>query len=96
MKTTTEKPAEALALLPEHMREPAVAYLLEQAGKFRVLKEQIAEGMQDVGTGRISEWEFRAIFARSAGLENQVAAPDALSFVSSTAACTSTKNFTDE
>ena len=58
MKTTTEKAAEALDLLPEEMREPAVAYLLEQAQKFRVLKEQIAEGMADVAAGRVSEWNF--------------------------------------
>jgi hypothetical protein len=58
MKTTTEKAAEALDLLPEEMREPAVAYLLEQAEKFRVLKEQIAEGMEDVAAGRVSEWNF--------------------------------------
>jgi predicted transcriptional regulator len=58
MKTTTEKAAEALDLLPEEMREPAVAYLLEQAEKFRVLKEQIAEGMEDVAAGRVSKWNF--------------------------------------
>jgi hypothetical protein len=58
MKTTTEKAAEALDLLPEEMREPAVAYLLEQAEKFRVLKEQIAEGMDDVAAGRVSDWNF--------------------------------------
>ncbi len=58
MKTTTEKAAEALDLLPEEMREPAVAYLLEQAKKFRVLKGQIAEGMEDIGFGRVSEWNF--------------------------------------
>jgi len=58
MKTTTEKAAEALDLLPEEMREPAVAYLLEQAEKFRVLKEQIAEGVEDVASGRVSEWNF--------------------------------------
>jgi hypothetical protein len=58
MKTTTEKAAEALDLLPEDMREPAVAYLLEQAEKFRVLKEQISEGMEDVAAGRVSEWNF--------------------------------------
>ena len=58
MKTTTEKAAEALDLLPEEMREPAVAYLLEQAEKFRVLKEQVAEGMADVAAGRVSEWNF--------------------------------------
>jgi predicted transcriptional regulator len=58
MKTTTTKAAEALDLLPEEMREPAVAYLLEQAEKFRALREQIAEGMEDVAAGRVSEWNF--------------------------------------
>jgi len=65
MKTTTEKAAEALDLLPEEMREPAVAYLLEQAEKFRVLKGQIAEGMDDVAAGRVSEWNFEE-FLRAA------------------------------
>jgi hypothetical protein len=58
MKTTTEKAAEALDLLPEDLREPAVAYLIEQAEKFRVLKEQIAEGIEDVAAGRVLEWNF--------------------------------------
>ena len=40
------------------MREPAVAYLLEQAEKFRALKGAIAEGMEDVAAGRVSEWSF--------------------------------------
>ncbi len=66
MKTTTEKAAAALELLPEDMREPAVAYLLEQAEKFRVLREQIAEGMEDVAAGRVSEWNFDE-FLREAG-----------------------------
>ena len=58
MKTTTEKAAAALELLPEDLRETAVAYILEQAEKFRVLREQIAEGMEDVAAGRVSEWNF--------------------------------------
>jgi hypothetical protein len=58
MKTTTEKAAEALDLLPEEMREPAVAYLLEQGEKYRTLKERIAEGMEDIASGRVSEWNF--------------------------------------
>ena len=57
-KTTTEKAAEALDLLPEEMREPAVAYLLEQAEKFRVLKELVAEGLDDVVAERVSKWNF--------------------------------------
>ena len=58
MKTTTEKAAEVLDLLPEETREPAVAYLLEQAEKFRALKEQIAAGLEDVAAGRVSKWNF--------------------------------------
>jgi predicted transcriptional regulator len=58
MKTTTERAAEALDLLPEDMREPAVAYLIEQAEKFRALKEQIAAGMEDIAAGRVSEWNL--------------------------------------
>jgi hypothetical protein len=69
MKTTTEKAAEALELLPEEMREPAVAYLLEQGEKFRVLKEQIAEGMADVASGRISEWNFEEFLRRARALK---------------------------
>jgi hypothetical protein len=65
MKTTTEKAAAALELLPEEMREPAVAYLLEQGEKFRVLKEQIAEGMGDVAAGRVSEWNFAEFLRRA-------------------------------
>jgi len=65
MKTTTEKAAEALDLLPEEMREPAVAYLLEQGEKFRLLKEQIAEGTEDVASGRLLEWNFEEFLRRA-------------------------------
>ena len=58
MKTTTERAAEALDLLPEELREPAVAYLVEQAEKFRTLKAMVAEGVSDVEAGRVSEWNF--------------------------------------
>ena len=58
MKTFTERAAEALDLLPEDMREPAVAYLLEQAEKFRVLKQLVDEGIADVEAGNVSEWNF--------------------------------------
>ncbi|MGH9585064.1 MAG: hypothetical protein ACRD4O_19260 [Bryobacteraceae bacterium] len=58
MKTTTEKAAEALELLPEEMRERAVAYLIEQGEKYRVLKQLIEEGLSDVEAGNVSEWNF--------------------------------------
>jgi hypothetical protein len=59
MSTTTERAAAALELLPEEMREPAVAYLFEQAEKFCALKEMIAEGIDDVTSGHVSEWNFQ-------------------------------------
>jgi hypothetical protein len=65
MRTTAEKAAEALELLPEDMRETAVAYLLEQAEKFRVLEGRVTEGLDDVAAGRVSEWNF-AEFLRQA------------------------------
>jgi hypothetical protein len=58
MTITTEKMAAALDLLPEEMREPAVAYLLVQAEKFRTIKALIAEGMDDIALGRVSRWNL--------------------------------------
>ena len=58
MTNTTAKAVEALELLPEEMREPAVAYLLEQAEKFQTLKKLIEEGAEDVRVGNVAEWNF--------------------------------------
>ena len=65
MKTTTQKAAEALDLLPEEMREPAVAYLLAQAEKFRALKQDVEKGMADVTAGRVREWNFAEFLRRA-------------------------------
>jgi predicted transcriptional regulator len=67
MKKFTERAAEALDLLPEEMREPAVAYLFEQAEKYRVLKREIDKGLADIDAGRVREWDF-ADFLRRANL----------------------------
>lgn len=67
MKKTTERAAEALELLPEEMREPAVAFILEQAEKYRVLKSEIDKGLADIEAGRVREWDF-ADFLRRAKL----------------------------
>ncbi len=69
MPTITEKAAAALELLPEEMREPAVAYLIEQGEKFRALKHEIDQGMQDVRAGRVTEWNFAEFLCRSANLQ---------------------------
>jgi predicted transcriptional regulator len=66
MTKTSKEAAAALDLLPEEMREPAIAYLIEQAEKFRALKAAIAEGLADAHAGRVSEWDFQE-FLRAAG-----------------------------
>jgi predicted transcriptional regulator len=62
MPTTTERAIAALELLPEEMREPAVAYLLEQAEKFLALKAMIQEGIDDVEAGRVGPLDMQEIF----------------------------------
>jgi predicted transcriptional regulator len=56
--SSIEKAAAALELLPEELREPAVAYLIEQAEKYQALKALIDEGMEDIDAGRVSDWNF--------------------------------------
>jgi hypothetical protein len=58
MSSATEKTLEAIELLPEEMREPAAAYLLSQAKKFRALKDAIDEGMADVEADRVVPWDL--------------------------------------
>jgi predicted transcriptional regulator len=67
MKPFIERAAEALDQLPEEMREPAVAYLFEQAEKYRVLKGLIDEGLADVEAGNVTDWDF-GTFLRDARL----------------------------
>jgi hypothetical protein len=67
MTTTTEKAVAALELLPEEMREQAVAYLLEQAEKYQALKKDVAAGMDDVRAGRLEEWNFAEFLRRASG-----------------------------
>ena len=67
MADTTEQAAAALELLPEELREPAVAYLIEQAEKFRALQRDIETGTQDVTAGRVREWNFGDFLRRASG-----------------------------
>jgi aryl-alcohol dehydrogenase-like predicted oxidoreductase len=71
MKTFTERAAEALDLLPEEMREPAVAYLFEQAEKFRVLKQLVEEGIADVEAGNVSDWNFEEFLREARAFKRQ-------------------------
>ena len=72
MATTTERAAAALESLPEEMREPAVQYLFEQAEKFRVLKELVAEGIDDIAQDRVAEWNFRDFLRRARAVSNRL------------------------
>jgi hypothetical protein len=65
MASTTEKAVAALELLPEDLREPAVSYLLEQAEKFRALKEDVDQGLADVAAGRVRDWDFADFLRRA-------------------------------
>ena len=58
MKPFKERAAEALELLPKEMQERAVAYIFEQAEKYRVLKKLIDEGLADVEAGHVTEWNL--------------------------------------
>jgi hypothetical protein len=70
MNELTKKAAAALELLPEEMQEHAVAYLLEQAEKFKALQRDLDEGLEDVRTGRVREWDF-GDFLRRARIPSQ-------------------------
>jgi len=65
MTTPLEKAATALDFLPEEMREPAAVYLLAQAEKFRAIKAQIAEGMDDIALGRVAEWNLEEFLSQA-------------------------------
>jgi hypothetical protein len=65
MSKFTDKAAAALELLPEEMREPAVAYILEQAEKFRVLKAEVQLGLDDEAAGRVRPWDFADFLRRA-------------------------------
>jgi hypothetical protein len=58
MTTTDEEVAAALDALPEQMRDPTTAYLVEQAKKFRILEDRAAEGGADAPAGGASETKF--------------------------------------
>ncbi len=65
MTNTNQKFVEAIDSLSEEMRERAMAYLLRLAEKFRMLKEQIAEGMSDIAAGRIADWNLQEFLRRA-------------------------------
>jgi hypothetical protein len=71
MSKFTEKAAAALELLPEELREPAVAYIMEQAEKFRVLKAEVQVGLDDEAAGRAGPWDFTDFLRRAREINPQ-------------------------
>ena len=65
MSKFTEKAAAALDLLPEELQESAVAYILEQAEKFRTLKADVQAGLDDEAAGRVRTWDFADFLRRA-------------------------------
>ena len=65
MSKFTERAAAALERLPEELQEPTVAYILEQAEKFRELKADIQAGLDDEAAGRVQEWDFADFLRRA-------------------------------
>ena len=63
--------AEVLEEFPEELRERAVAHLLEQGEKFRVLKKLVEEGLADDEAGRVSDWDPNEIWAMAEELAEQ-------------------------
>ncbi|MBB1090253.1 hypothetical protein [Rhodopseudomonas pseudopalustris] len=57
MTSTIDKAVEALEMMPDDMREHAVAYLVEKAEKFRALKAAVDEGIADAEAGRVVPWD---------------------------------------
>ncbi len=68
MKSTTERAAEALDLLPGQLRDVAVAHPLEQAEKLRVLATLVAEGVSDIEAGRVSDRNFEELVRKARSL----------------------------
>ncbi len=77
MSTFAERAAAALELLPEEMQEAAVAYLIEQGEKFRVLEALIQEGIDDVEAGRVSDFDMDEIRALAREMADKSAASEA-------------------
>lgn len=65
MSEFTERAAAALELLPEELQESAVAYILEQAEKFRLLKAEVQLGLDDEAAGRVRPWDFSDFLRRA-------------------------------
>jgi hypothetical protein len=63
MTDLDKRAVEALERMPADMREKAVAFLEEQADKLRVLRALVQEGIDDMESGRVSEFDMNEIRA---------------------------------
>ncbi len=65
MKPFKEQAVEALEQLPEELQQRAVAYIFEQAEKYRMLKADLAKGEADIEAGRLREWDLDDFLRRA-------------------------------
>jgi len=61
----TARAVEALNQLPLTFQQKAVAFLVEQSGKYRALKQMIEDGEADIAAGRVREWDFDDFLRRA-------------------------------
>jgi len=71
MSKFTERAAAALDQLPEELQESTVAYILEQAEKYRLLKADVQLGLDDEAAGRVRPWDFADFLRRARELNPQ-------------------------
>jgi hypothetical protein len=71
MSKFTERAAAALEGLPEELQESTLAYILEQAEKFRTLRAEIQAGLDDEAAGRFRSWDFAEFLRRARELNPQ-------------------------
>ena len=71
MSEFTERAAAALDQLPEELQESTVAYILEQAEKYRLLKADVQLGLDDEAAGRVRPWDFADFLRRARELNPQ-------------------------
>lgn len=60
---TQDEALRALEALPAEMRDRALARLKDEAEKLRVLQSLVQEGLDDVATGRVVDWDVTEFLA---------------------------------
>ena len=77
MSDLDKRAADALARLPEDMRERAVEFLEDQAETLAIMRALVREGLDDVAAGRVSPFDMKEIRALARRKADALAKTDA-------------------